>query len=229
MRVAIITPYSSESAAILARCINSVAGQSHAATHILVADGHPQSLPGDVQHIPLPHAHADWGDTPRLIGAASAYAQGFDGIAWLDADCWLEPDHVERMLDLAQRAAVSIVTTTRNLVRQDGSLLGICTESNGQDFCDTNCLLVMRDAIPVVAPAWGFKPHNEAVIGDRHVWNIARTLKSAHCNVPTVNYETRIANHYLDRSERPPDNARVIVRAEGEAHYRSVRYFDLVK
>ncbi len=228
MRIAVITPYSSESAATLNRCIDSVAGQTHACTHILVGDGRELSVPEYVQHIRLPKTHDDWGDTPRLIGTASAYAQGYDGICWLDGDCWLEAFHIERLLEIAAREMVSVVTTTRNLTRQDGSLLGVCTESNGRDFCDTNCYLVMREAIPILAAAWGWKDRAESVIGDRYVWDIAKKMKTVHYSEPTVNYETKIANHYLDRQEKPPHNARVIVRLDGDRHFRSVLYYSMI-
>lgn len=229
MRIAVITPYHGESPETLTRCIESVAAQSHPSTHILVGDGREQPVPGNTQHIRLPKAHGDYGDTPRLIGTISAYSQGFDGVCWLDGDCWLEPNHVERLLELANREVVPIVTATRNLRRPNGSLLGVCHESNGREFCDTNCYLVMREAIPTVAPLWGFKPQTEAVVGDRRVWNVAKTMATAHYSEPTVNYETKIAGHYLERGEQPPEDARVIVQVHGESHFRSLRYHDLVR
>ncbi len=228
MRVAIITPYHSETPDVLQRCLDSVANQKHPCTHLMVGDGRDAELPTRVQHIRLPVAHDDYGDTPRLIGTMSAYSQG---LCWLDADCWYEPDHVAALLDIANLEVCSVVTATRNLRREDGSLLGICHESNGKEFCDTNCYLVMRDAIPVIAPKWGFKPKADSVIGDRRVWEEAKKWSAphAHNQIPTINYTTNIAGHYLERNEQPPQNARVICQFPGESQFRSVLYRDLVR
>lgn len=197
----------------------------------MIADGYPEErLPGLAgQHIVLPVAHRDYGDTPRLIGTLSAYQQGFDAICWLDADNWLEPDHVERLLKIANQEVVSVVTATRNLRREDGSLLSACTESNGDHFCDTNCYLIMRDAIPTIAPAWGFKPPQMGVIGDRLVWQKARDnyQERGHCSEPTVNYTTNIAVHYLAAGEQPPSNARVIMQKPGQPYPTSVPYAEI--
>jgi hypothetical protein len=53
----------------------------------MVADGFPVSEVDSwagVVHIKIPN-HADYGDTPRGVGAASAAANGFDAICFLDA------------------------------------------------------------------------------------------------------------------------------------------------
>src|SRR5574337_2079445 len=101
LKVAVVTPYFKEPAATLARCIDSVRKQ-HAdreigeIAHILVADGHPQHWIDDlsVRHLKLDRAHGDFGNTPRSIGAQLAASEGYDAIAFLDADNWLDPDHV---------------------------------------------------------------------------------------------------------------------------------------
>jgi glycosyltransferase involved in cell wall biosynthesis len=237
MKVAVITPYHSEPIGTLKRCMSSVENQSHKVTHILVSDGSSIDLYREVekalidasntsQHIRLPNAHADYGDTPRLIGTTSAYSQGFDAVCWLDADCWFEPLHISTLLDLANREAASVVTATRTLWRPDGGSLGVCFESDGANFCDTNCFLVMRDALPTVAPAWGFKNQTQSVVGDRRVWQEAKPFRRAHLVTPTVNYETKIASHYLERNEIPPPDARIIIRLSGEFKARSMLYSD---
>lgn len=228
MRVAVITPYYVEPEDVLTRCIDSVNAQTHPCTHIMIADGYAEErLPGLAgQHIVLPVAHGDYGDTPRLIGTLTAYQQGFDAICWLDADNWYEPDHVERLVKIAEQDVVSVVTTTRKLRRTNGSLLGVCTESDGVNFCDTNCYLITRDAIPVIAPTWAFKPRAMGVIGDRFVWQktIDNYTERGHCSEPTVNYTTNIAVHYLAAGEEPPSNARVIMQKPGQPFPTSVPY-----
>ncbi len=232
MRVAIITPYHSETRAQLLRCRDSVAAQSHPVTHIWVSDGIPDAYlmsqyPDN--HISLPKAHADYGDTPRLIGTLSAYQQGFDAVCWLDADNWLEPDHVEQLVRIADREVASVVTATRNLMRRDGSLLAVCGESDGVHFSDTNCYLVMRDAIPEMAMMWGFKPQYMGVVGDRFVWQhvLDKDLRRSHCAKPTVNYTTCIAAHYLAHGEEPPPEARVIMQRTPHSQPVSVPYAEI--
>jgi glycosyltransferase involved in cell wall biosynthesis len=235
MKVAIITPYHGENEQTLLRCLQSVQQQTHAAAHIVVADGAPEHsrqfveelLRAGDQQIVIPIANADYGDTPRLIGSTVAYNQGFDAVCWLDADCWLEAEHVAEMTDIANLTVSSVVTATRNLRRPDGSLLAVCSESDGDTFCDTNCYLVMRDAMPSLVPFWGFKPRRDAVVGDRRVWGAAKAFQHSHNPIPTVNYETKIASHYLERNEEPPEDARVITRVSGESFFRSIPYRDL--
>jgi hypothetical protein len=238
MKVAVITPYHRETGDQIRRCITSVissAANLPGTSHIMVGDGPADETNAEVetwcgssrmQRVVLPVAHADYGDTPRLIGTIMAFSQGFDAVCWLDGDCWFEDEHLESMIELANREVVSVVTATRTLRRPDGSVLGTCTESDGETFCDTNCYLVTRDAIPMLAPRWGLKPKAESVVGDRRVWEVARTLRRTHLNTPTVNYETTIAAHYLQRGETPPENAKVIAKLQGESYYRSYSYSD---
>ena len=90
MKVAVITPYHKVPTDWLVQCLESVRSQTYTSTHILVADGIPQDVVDTygVQHLVLPRCHGDYGDTPRAIGSISAIGQGFDAIAWLDADNW---------------------------------------------------------------------------------------------------------------------------------------------
>lgn len=238
MRIAVITPYHAEKIDTLMRCINSVESQTVEALHVLVGDGATDALSKAVgarlnechnptQHIRLPVAHGDYGDTPRLIGTTSVYTQGVDALCWLDADCWFEDSHIETLMTLANREVASVVTATRMLRRPDGSLLDTCSESDGQNFCDTNCYLVMREVIPALAAGWGFKPLRDAVVGDRRVWAVAQKFSHKHCAIPTVNYETKIASHYLERDEKPPEDARMIVRYPNESFFRSIPYREI--
>lgn len=214
MRVAVVSPYHREPVSVLRRCVDSVAAQTHPCTHILVADGaaDPRVAGWPVQHISLPCSHADCGDTPRLIGSASAYAQGFDALCWLDADNWFEPEHVESLLDLAIQARVLVATATRMLHRSDGGVLGVCTESDGVHFTDTNCYLLLREAMPA-AHAWGFKDLGHGPIGDRYMWRYVRqrVTDRVHNPRPTVNYTTRFAHHYLELGAPLPPDAKIIV------------------
>lgn len=222
MKIAVITPFCSEPTATLDRCVQSVLNQTIPVTHILVGDG-ATCFADRPNTIITPVAHSDYGDTPRLIGTISAYTRGFDAVCWLDADCWFDNNHVEQLSTIMNRDVASVVTASRRLWHPDGSLLAeLDFESNGEDFCDTNCYMIARDALPEIAMKWGFKPIRDSVIGDRFVWEAAKNFPRAHVETPTVNYETKIAVHYLQRGEAPPDGARIIIH--NHSHFVSKPY-----
>ena len=216
MRVAVVTPYYKEPTAVLRRCYDSVKAQTHAVTHFMLSDGYPNPEVDnwDVVHIKLP-AHGDSGDTPRAIGALSASALGFDAISLLDADNWFDSDHIASLLDVQQQTGVQVVTCARTLRREDESILGVCVESDGQRFNDTNCYMIMRSVFYIFS-TWGFKDKGLAAVGDSIFWNtlVHAKLSRAHHTRPTVNYVTLYGNHYVVRGENPPPNAKAIIETE---------------
>lgn len=226
MRVAIISAYHGERLEIIRRCHDSVLAQSHPTDHILIGDGKSHDTIDDwhCQHVRLPEAHRDYGDTPRAIGTVMAYTQGYDALCWVDADNWLEPDHVARAVELSQGRLV--VTMPRFLRWPDGSELGVCTESDGENFNDTNCYFLPRAYMPFGA-SWAFKETDPAV-GDRHVWNTLRTASKARSDKATINYTTTIAMHYLERGLVPPPEAKVLIK-QGEGPFVSMPYTTYLK
>lgn len=215
MRVAVVTPYFKEPLEKLKRCHDSVANQTVKTDHYLVADGFPKPEVNawNAVHIPLPVNHNDYGDTPRLIGTASAVTKGYDAILLLDGDNWFEPNHVETMLAVQNHFKADVVTCPRMLRRPDGSVLGQCKESDGVNFNDTNCFLLTKPVFPIFR-AWGFKDPKLGIVGDRLFWNAIRdnAVSVARSDLPTVNYETTFACHYEERGETPPENGKVIAR-----------------
>src|ERR1700712_148350 len=213
MKVAVITPYYKEDIQTLIRCRESVIMQTHSDVfHVMVADGYPNDEINawDVVHIKGP-PHNDFGDTPRTIGAISAISKGAQALCFLDADNWLEPDHIERLLRVHEDSAADIVTATRNLRRTDGSFLGVCTESNGQYFTDTNCYFLTRPTFGMLM-AWIVKEPGQSIIGDKLFWQtlVNAGFSRAHCATPTVNYTTTFAYHYQQFGERPSPDSKVI-------------------
>ena len=210
MKIAVVTPYYREDERVLRACHDSVRRQTHAAAHIMVADGHPQAwVDGSAaQHIVLPVAHADYGDTPRAVASLSAMAQGFDGIAYLDADNWYQPNHIETIVRLRAETGAAVCSTRRTMHRLDGSLLGHCFASDGEDFVDTNCLAVFREAFPLL-PQWALMPAWAHVLGDRMMWHVLRSsdLKRAHAAEFTVCYRDSYRAHYENLDEEPPEGA----------------------
>ncbi len=214
MRIAVVTPYYREADDVLRACLDSVRDQTHGdRRHILVADGFPSSLVDayDVSHIRLPAAHGDNGNLGRCVGAFAAMAEGFDGIAFLDADNWYRADHIARMAALHALTGAGVCTSGRSIHRLDGTLLDANDdESDGETFADTSCLCIFRPAFDVLA-LWGTMPRETGPICDRLMWTAiqARGLSRAHDPAPTVAFRTQYAAHYEHAGEAPPANAKV--------------------
>lgn len=219
MRIAVVTPYCRETLEQLQRCHESVAQQTIPTDHILVADGHPMAEVDTWKciHIKAPH-HNDYGDTPRIIGTASASTLGYDAILLLDGDNWFDPDHVETLLAVQKQTGADVVTCPRTLRRSpDLSVMGVDFESDGVVFNDTNCYLLMRSAFPLFR-AWSFKDQSLGIVGDRIFWNACKAnanesnIKIARSPKATINYVTTFSCHYTQYGEQAPDHAKEIVR-----------------
>lgn len=214
MNVAIITPYYRESRAMIERCIRSVAAQDHAATHLLVADGHPQDWIDHqpVRHLRLDRSHGDYGNTPRSIGGILAASEGFDAIGFVDADNWLEADHVSSCLATAAQARqeVDYVIAKRQLTRDDGSVLPILTRDD-QDgsHVDTNCFFMLPGAFHTLGQ-WGVMPKPLSTVGDRIFVSSLRHqgLRAARNPRTTVNYLCTWAFIFEALGETPPPYAK---------------------
>lgn len=213
MKVAIVTPYHDPNSPYLKQCAESVRGQIHGDNlHILVGDGckteklqeHSKLL-----HIQLSKNIGDYGDSPRSLGAIYAFSLGADAVAFLDSDNWFAPDHIDSLIELHRETQADVLTSFRNLTHLDGSILGVCPESDGQTFCDTNCMLFTRRAKTIAASWWTIPPELHA-IDDRIIWD--RILKSrlhvACTGRPTVNYRTAFAFHYRHFGLEPPPEAK---------------------
>jgi hypothetical protein len=210
MRIAVITPYYKTPRPWLEQCHRSVLEQTHPCTHILVADGVAE---GDVdgwqaQHIILRTNHADYGDTPRALGSVSAIGQQFDAIAYLDSDNWYMPDHIESLVALHQATDAAVCISNRTINRIDGSYMGPCPESDGEQFADTSCLLLTRRAFGY-ATAWAtFDPRLHAIC-DRLMMHALRNsgLKRGFTDRPTVAFRAGYRGLYRFFGEQPPPEA----------------------
>jgi len=219
MLVAVVTAYYKETTEVLRRCYDSVKAQTHPnVVHIMVSDGvpNPEVDNWDVVHAKLPPS-GDCGDTPRAVGGLIASNLGADALCMLDADNYYDPDHIETLLDLQKQSGAHVVTATRMLIRMDGTTLGVCKESDGNHFNDTNCYLLTKPAFGCMA-SWGFKDKRESLTGDRIFWATIKRSGAvlAHSVKPTINYVTSFAYHYQVNGEKPPEGAKVIVKFAGE-------------
>ncbi|MBI2383982.1 MAG: glycosyltransferase [Gammaproteobacteria bacterium] len=211
MRVAVVTPFHRTRPDWLAQCHASVRRQTHACTHILVSDGsgEPPLAEFSGQLVLLGRNHADFGDTPRAVGSMSAIGQGFDAIAYLDADNWYRPEHVATLVALHRSSGAAVCSSARTLHALDGRLLGRCPETDGARFVDTNCLFLTRAAFPA-ASAWVLMPPEYHVVDDRWVWAWIRRQgwTTAHTGQPTAAYRTGWPHHYRLFSQPVPDGAK---------------------
>jgi hypothetical protein len=217
MRYAIVTPYYKEPRALLERCIGSVARQTIQVDHILVADGYPQewvaSVP--VRHIRLDRSHGDFGNTPRGIGSMLAIAEQYDGFGLLDADNWLEPDHVEACIrtfnSTSAHEKIDYVIAKRHLRRPDETIIPAQDEPN-EEHVDTNCFFFFPPSYYLV-PYFGTMPKELSPVCDRIFYQAlrARGLKAAVCEIVTVNYHCLWECFYQSIGETPPEGAKPVI------------------
>ena len=227
MRVAVVTPYFRTPDDWLARCHASVRRQTHPCTHILVADGEPQSIVGsfEAQHIVLPECHGDYGDTPRMIGALNAIEQGYDAITFLDSDNWYAYRHIASLVELHEKTGAAVCTSMCTLHDLKGRLLAIDLTSDGDRHCDTNCVFLNRPAFGI-AGYWRFIPPDMHAVGDRIIWYQIKklALKTAHTNTASVRYTAHHEGVYNDLGLPIPAGATQSreARALEEAHHNLV-------
>ena len=212
-RYAIITPYYKEDKVLIQRCVKSVKVQSVATDHFLIADGFPQSWIDDegVRHIKLDRAHGDYGNTPRGIGALLAIAEEYDGIGLLDADNWLDSDHVEACIEAAAALDDGVercdyVIAQWRLRRPDETVIPW-----PEDFShvDTNRFFFLRGSFNVI-PHWAMMPTGVSGTGDKVFWDMIRGQPFRYARVakPTVNYHCLWEICYRRLGEQPPPGAK---------------------
>jgi SEC-C motif len=218
-RYAMVTPYYKEGEALLRRCIDSVRAQSVPCDHLMIADGFPQAWIDDapVRHLKLDRAHADYGNTPRGLGALLAAAEEYDGIGLLDADNWIDRDHVEVCLAAAASceggaAFCDYVIARRRLCRPDETVMPIRQDPG---LVDTNCFFFLRGAFAVLS-RWATMPKPMAPLCDRVFLGMLRQQPLRHASTAkvTVNYHCLWESCYRILGEEPPAGAKPNIDAD---------------
>lgn len=211
LRVAVVTPYFRESLDVLRRCHDSVRAQSYPCRHILVADGVGQAAidAWDAEHLRLAAPAADYGDTPRAKGGEHAAAQGYDAIAWLDADNTLRPHHVASLVARHAATGAAVVFSGRTLHLPDGRLVPALDPADGRAHIDTSCMLFAGD-VASMAAVWLAYPRPLSLIDDRLVGRIlhARGLRFACTGALTTRYTVNYAYVYESLRLPVPADAR---------------------
>ncbi len=210
-RFALVTAYYKEEKYLLDRCLNSVRAQSIAADHVVVADGVPQDWIDHepVRHIKLDRSHGDYGNTARGVGALLAVAEDYDGIGFIDADNWLEPEHIAECLAAAARVETcDYVIAQRNLKRPDETTLPVEDEPISEHV-DTNCFFFLPGAFHMIQ-RFATIPRALSIIGDRLFYQelSAQALNSVVVAKKTVNYQCMWQSIYQAAAETPPAGAK---------------------
>jgi hypothetical protein len=212
-RIAVITPYCREPIEVLRQCHESVVGQAEVVVdHLMVADGHPLDEVGrwNLRHAILPRAHGDNGNTPRAVGSLLADAEGYDFIAYLDADNWYHPGHLRSLVALWRSTGAPVCCSFRTLHRFDGSPLDTTdAEEDGLTHVDTSCLLLHRKAFRVCS-AWARMPRPLAPICDRVMLAavLHERLAAASTRQRSVAFRSQYESHYTAAGEAAPEGSK---------------------
>jgi glycosyltransferase involved in cell wall biosynthesis len=211
MRVAVISPYYREDLEILRRCHESVLQQTYACTHFFVADGHPREelSSWDVQHIVLPLSHGDNGNTPRGLGGISALNQGYDAIAYLDADNWYAPDHIQSLVDCCRETNCQVAFSGRHIVLSTGEHCDFIPIDEAEErHADTSCFFITA-AAAFLLPMWAMMDQEVSPICDRLMLAAVRTCGFSHAwtRKRTVYYVSHWACDFALMGKPPPADA----------------------
>jgi glycosyltransferase involved in cell wall biosynthesis len=218
-KIAVITPYYKESIEVLRQCHESVLSQSLPATHFFIADGFPQAELGqwDIKHISLPQGHDDNGDTPRGIGGILAEVEGYDFVAYLDADNWFHPNHLSSLMEEMEKTGADITCSFRTMHAMDGSeLLGVQdSDETSLEHVDTSCYLINRNAFEALE-VWLRIPKMLSPICDRifYMYLKHKKFKLAYTKNKSAAFRSQYKIHYQMAGIVPPSNLKENVAGE---------------
>jgi len=178
VKVSVITPTTGNP--FLKECIESVRNQTYKnIEHIVVVDGKsrweqaekvlfeaafPRGESSSDRLLILPYpTGTDRYNGHRVYGGTTYFADG-DYHLWLDDDNVLEPDHVEKLVNLVQEKNLDWAYSLRKIIDKDGNVLCLddC-ESLGmwasilhpEDyFVDVNCYFVKKQVAVGITPVW---------------------------------------------------------------------------
>lgn len=211
-RIAVITPYHRETVAMLRQCHDSIRAQQVAADHIMIADGHPLAEVGQwpVLHMVLPRAHGDNGNTPRGLASLLARRNGYEFIAYCDADNWFHPGHLASLLALNAQSGRAVCTALRSFHALSGAPLPVCdADEDALRHVDTSCFLIHRTAFALL-DIWLTMPPVLSPICDRvflaHL--LHRGQQPISSQQRSVAFRCRYAAHYRAAGVEPPPDAK---------------------
>jgi glycosyltransferase involved in cell wall biosynthesis len=211
-RVAVITPYHQEPVEVLARCHQSVRAQGLAVDHLMVADGHPLDCIDEwnVGHVKLHKSHDDNGNTPRGIGSLLASREGYDFIAYLDADNWYHDGHLRSLLELWEQSRSQACSSFRTFHDDAGNDLRIQERDEDElRHVDTSCFLIHRSGFDCL-PVWLDMPKILSPICDRVFLAglLHRKFVISSTGGRTVAFRSQYRAHYLSANLPVPEGAK---------------------
>lgn len=213
--IAVVTAYYKEPKEVIDRVVASVKDLEdcgYSIRHYLIADGHPIAIDdNNISHVVLPNSHHDYGDTPRLVGASLAIREGCYGLMFLDADNFVDSNHIKLCLDKHHESNTDLIIAKRYLVRPDRSRIDFnVTEDKNLSHVDTNCFVFFREAL-FEAIKWIRIPRQFSSYGDRYFWDLLRRnpqMKYSVVNTPSVAYTCISTSIYRWINEIPPPGAK---------------------
>lgn len=172
----------------LIQCVESVAKQTYQnVKHMVVVDGsennwkysenHECTIRGTLYEMVKPNLTVHMLDNNvggdgwygHRIYAAFSYLVNEDYVCFLDEDNWLEPDHVEKMVENIEQNNLNWTHCLRNIYRKDGTFacrdeceslgskpiwVALYKGIANQYHIDTSSFMVRREALVHVAGAW---------------------------------------------------------------------------
>jgi glycosyltransferase involved in cell wall biosynthesis len=170
MKVAVVTP--TIGAKTLSKCIQSVEAQTYEnLTHYVFLDGEEEhgdkiwnqlQVPSKVKTIRLQENNGK-GWYGHRVYAACGYLVNADLICYLDEDNWLEPNHVEKLVERIKKG-VDWAYSLRKIVDKEGNFVAEDNcESLGQwpiyfnkdaFHIDTSSFMVKADIARKIGQAW---------------------------------------------------------------------------
>ena len=212
MKIAVITPYYKESLEILRQCHLSVINQNIdvIVTQYFIADGCPQEeiASWDAQHIILPISHNDNGNTPRGLGSSLAKIEGYDFIAYLDADNWYHQDHLQTMLNKWKESRAQVIGSFRTFHHESGeNLFTEESAENSLDHVDTSCLFLHKSCFELLN-IWLEMPKILSPLCDVIFFAAIKHKKYEFCSTKkrTVAFRSKYLSHYFTANSHPPLN-----------------------
>jgi hypothetical protein len=128
----------------------------------------------------------------------------------LDADNWLEPNHVEACVAAARSSArpCDYVIAARTFRRLDESVMDLPMPPEHTDL-DTNLFFFLPGTFSLL-PHWALMPKPMTAHGDVFFGKMLRQrgLVSARIRTPTVNYQNMWSHLYEELGETPPPGAK---------------------
>lgn len=228
----------------LAKCIKSVREQTYSdIEHIVVLDGNeyldkadavfydamfPRGSISTDKLVVLPNATGkDRYNGHRIYGAFTYLCDG-DYIIWLDDDNFIEPNHVESLVNTMQNQKLDWAYSLRKIVDDHGNY--IChddCESLGKwksilndNFVDVNCFFVRKELALQLSPIWYRKAREPNVMEvDRALTAVlmhdSNKLKFDSNNDYTVNYRVGSTGISVKKEFFIQGNAAMLERHNG--------------